>query len=391
MLTRRSVVRSLALATAVALPAASALADTPRATPRPRGADPVPVVAVRAGRSSVEGRAPSAAPLPRRTIAKNGEASEPRRVDAAARPDWGRRGLAGEAASAIALGAYVAGAPNEPAQIDAFVELVGRMPAVVMWYEQWRGWDNGAFRPAQLHEVKRRGAKPMITWDPWNPWAGLDQPEFRLARIASGRHDKYVDSWARGLKTYGKPVFLRFGHEMNGNWYPWGAGVNGNRPADYVAAWRHLHRRFAKIGARNVRWVWSPTVAYEGSTPLAELYPGDGYVDWVALDGYNWGTSLPGKRWESFTEIFLPSYRELLELTEKPIMIAETASTELGGDKAQWVRNAFLNELPTTFPRVRAVVWFQEDKETDWRVSSSEAALAAFRTVARKPSLQRWR
>jgi hypothetical protein len=45
---------------------------------------------------------------------------------------------------------------------------------------------------------------------------------------------------------------LRFGHEVNGNGYPWAEGVNGNGPGDHVAAWHHVHEVFTAAGATNV-------------------------------------------------------------------------------------------------------------------------------------------
>ena len=287
-----------------------------------------------------------------------------------------------EARSPIALGAYISRCPGDPLELDRFADEIGRPPAIVMWYEQWGGWDNGRLRLWEVQEVARRGATPLITWDPWDPTAGLDQPTYRLVNIVRGKFDAYVDFWANELARYGQPVYLRFGHEMNGNWYPWSAGVNGNTAAVYIAAWRRIQRRFVKAGARNVRWVWSPSIEFAGSTPLDQLYPGDAYVDWVGLDGYNWGTSQSWGQWGEFDELFIPSYRRLRSLTAKPLMIAETASTEVGGDKAGWIRRAFLDHLPHLFPNVKAVIWFHENKETDWRVSSSPEALAAFREAA---------
>ena len=66
-------------------------------------------------------------------------------------------------------------------------------------------------------------------------------------------------------------------------------------------------------------------------------------------------------------------------------MIAETASTEVGGDKAAWITNSFASDLPGRLPRVRAVIWWDHVGETDWRVNSSAAALAAYRSVAASP------
>jgi beta-mannanase len=137
-----------------------------------------------------------------------------------------------------------------------------------------------------------------------------------------------------------------------------------------------------------VRWVWSPNVANGNTTPFSKVYPGDAYVDWVALDGYNWGKTQSWSSWMSFTNVFGPSYSALTRMTNKPVMIAEVGSAEAGGNKAAWIRQSFLQEIPSKFPKVRAVVWFDVNKETDWRVNSSSAALAAFKGVAASPRYQ---
>ncbi len=41
--------------------------------------------------------------------------------------------------------------------------------------------------------------------------------------------------------------------------------------------------------------------------------------------------------------------------------------------------------IPNSLPKVQAVVWFHENKETDWRVNSSAAALSAYKTVINDP------
>jgi beta-mannanase len=217
----------------------------------------------------------------------------------------------------------------------------------------------------------------MITWEPWDYTRGIDQPEYQLANIANGNFDAYIRSWAQGLASYDGTVLLRFAHEMNHQHYPWAIGVNGNTESDYIAAWRHIHDLFVAEGAVNVQWVWSPLIWWEGAPLIEPMYPGDAYVDWVALDGYNnveWGG------WQSFSQIFGASYQRLTEMTDKPIMIAEVASGEAGGSKAAWITEAF-SQIQAQFPEIRAVVWFNESKETDWRVNSSNASLRAFRNA----------
>lgn len=289
--------------------------------------------------------------------------------------------------SAVAFGAYVAGAASDELAIDDFTELVGIKPSILMWYQSWES----QYREFPLVTVKAadaRGMRPIITWD---PAAGelAASPACRLSSIWDGEHDAYVRKWAQAARDWGEPVYVRFGHEMNGDWKCWSVGLNGNIDGDFVRAWRYLVDVFRGEGASNVRWVWSPNVAYdERSARFDVFYPGDDFVDWVALDGYNWGPTREWHSWKTFTEIFADSYDSVATLSARPIMIGEVASTELGGNKAAWIESAFARELPERFPLVRAVVWFNENKETDWRVNSSAAALAAYRDAAENPNYE---
>jgi beta-mannanase len=281
-----------------------------------------------------------------------------------------------------AVGAYVDGAPWNPAAWPAFIELVGRPPAILMWYQGWGAEEEGRrFRPDLLDRAYELGALPMVTWEPWDYRRGRDQPEFALRNIIAGNFDPYIRAWAQASRAYGRLYLLRFAHEMNTQAYPWGCGVGGNRPQDYILAWRHVREIFAAEGATNVRWVWAPNVEFPGTCPLEELFPGDEWVDWVGLDGYNGGSALPWGGWLTFSEVFGPTYRRLAALSDRPMVVTETASAEAGGNKAAWVRSAFFSEIPLNFPRIRAVIWFHAVRETDWRVNSSARALAAFKEV----------
>jgi beta-mannanase len=296
----------------------------------------------------------------------------------------------GEGTCLVALGAYIDGAPEDPSRIDEFAEMVGRQPSIVMWYQDWATTGVKEFDPAMMNEVLARRAMPMVTWEPADYTRRRYQPRYALKTIIAGDHDEHVRQWAREAAAWGKPFYLRFAHEMNGDWYPWSPGVNGNGNArEYVAAWRRVHDIFEQEGATNVRWVWNPELTFPDRPSYASLYPGDEYVDWVAIDTYNWGTSRPEwSSWQTFPEIFETSYREMGALTGKPLMVGEMASAESGGDKAAWIRRTFLTNLPSRYPRVRAVIWFHSAKETDWRVNSSEDSLRAYQVVAAAPLYQ---
>ncbi|MGN6300933.1 MAG: glycoside hydrolase family 26 protein [Angustibacter sp.] len=276
-------------------------------------------------------------------------------------------------------GAYVPDPFWDPAgwreALAAYSARVGRRPSLVHWFVQWG--DHSPFPARTVASVRRYGSTPLITWEPWNWSAGPWQSPYRLSRITAGAHDDYIRRFAWHAKAYRYPVYLRFAPEMNGDWNPWSEKVNHNRRGDYVRAWRHVHTLFRRMGARNVRWVWTPIVNHWHSTPLRQVFPGNAYVDVVGLDGYNWGSTKPYLGWRSFGQIFNPSIRDVRQLSSRPLWITEVGSTEEGGDKAAWVRDMFRSVQRDT--RISGLVWFNADKETDWRVNSSPEAMAAFR------------
>ncbi len=279
-------------------------------------------------------------------------------------------------ASARLLGANIQGAPDDVTQLQSFVQKSGRAPDIVMWYQSW---SEPLYWSKQMPATDSIGAEPLITWSPELSAGGVP-----LSDIVAGSYDAYITDQARLAKQYGKPMMIRFAHEMNLFGSAYGPGRNGNTAADFVAAWRHVVGIFRDQGATNVQWVWSPNVYCGGSCPFTAFYPGDAWTDWVALDGYNYST-VSGVPWMSLLEVFGPSYDILTNLTDKPLMIAETASAEAGGDKAAWIRQGLLHDVPEKLPRVRAVIWFDRVKETNWRIDSTPQSLAAWRDVVASP------
>ncbi len=246
---------------------------------------------------------------------------------------------------------------------------------------------------------------PLITWMPYGTGNGDPLVEYIL-----GQHDAMVHAEAQKAKALGVQIFMRWGHEMNGNWYPWGGSNTGSAgtpddagvsdggggdagvtvpssgPAKYVAAWRHVHDIFVQEGATNVLWMWTPNVVDVPQVPWnhwTSYYPGDAYVDWVGIDVYNWGTSSSCCIWESFAGLMTGSPYQDYSAT-KPIALPEIGSTEVGGSKAAWL-DAMHQNLTTEFQKVRAVVWFDINKETNWNIDSSPSALASFRAMALDP------
>jgi hypothetical protein len=262
----------------------------------------------------------------------------------------------------------------------------------IVHFGQPAPWEQ-AFAAEPLEKAASRGAIPLMS---------MNSGSTSLTEIAKpgGGKEPALRAWLKAVRTYEKPFFLRWNWEMNGKWFPWGEQA-AESPSNFVAAWRHFHDLAVEEGATNITWVWCPNAVFEGSTSLSALYPGDEYVDWTCMDGYNTGTNPieplpthPGSGWISFYNRFQPTYQALTSLTKKPIMIAETASSESGGSKSGWIRQALAEDLPQSFPSVKAFVWFnwnildESGKTTlrwDWPIESSASSQTSFANQIASP------
>jgi hypothetical protein len=258
-------------------------------------------------------------------------------------------------------GAYDGGLPESFAGVSAFEQRVGQPFAIVSIYQAWGDRPDEADFPLRaVATIDRLGSVPMITWEPWvkdfdRPNLPKEREYASLAAIARGDYDFYIAHWATAAARYGKPIYLRFAHEMNDPYrYPWGP-QNGNRPDDFIAAWKHVHLVFDKMSATNVLWVWSPHI----SMPWFEYYyPGDQWVDWIGTGVLNYGDVAPWSRWWTFHQILEKAYPALTKL-RKPIMITEFGSVTSGGDAARWYEQAF-RDVRDKYGAVRAIVFFNQ-------------------------------
>jgi beta-mannanase len=293
-------------------------------------------------------------------------------------------------------GAKIPGAPFDMTKIDTFESHAGKKMSITSWGQAWMNHGQfQSFQTSTFQAARNRGLMPLLTWGSWDlANKGVNEPNFQLADITSGKYDAHITAWAKQAKAWGHPFFLRFDWEMNGWWYPWSEQVNGNHPGDFVRMWRHVHDIFTRVGANNVTWVWCPNIVGRNSTPMSGMYPGASYVDWTCFDGYNWGDLKGG--WQTFPQVMTGSaqntgghdtYHNLLAVAaDKPIMIAETASTEHGGNKAAWIAN-MLKQLPIQYPKVKALVYNDvfESPGSDWPIETSAAARSAFKAGIASP------
>jgi hypothetical protein len=289
--------------------------------------------------------------------------------------------------------------PWDMSAVSRFEELSGKPMSLLEFAAPFADCSESPCRfynfPAyEMNVIRNYGAIPFFSWGSQSipvP-ADLNEPDFQLADLASGAYDGYIREFAEAAREWGHPFFLRFDWEMNGDWFPWGEYANGNSPGSYIAAWRHVHDIFASVGATNATWVWCPYADVQHRFgPLARYYPGNEYVDWTCLDGFNWAKNgVNSQPWRSFDEIFAGSYRTIVRklAPKKPMLLAEFASGGKSHRKAEWITQMF-QDLRTKYQRIRGLIWFEQiDRGVQWPIESAPKVTEAFKRGIKAPGFR---
>lgn len=273
--------------------------------------------------------------------------------------------------------------------LTSFEKTLEKKFAIANIYSDWAYLQNPKLIE-KLNEISANGWTPMISSNPFFFKDCPDRGQSLYKTIAIGNCDEHLKNSMENLRNYNKPVFFRFAWEMNLPSMYWSVDNTKSSPANFIEAWRRFHQISKQKKADNVIWVLSFNTTNSVTTPYAELFPGDDYVDWVAIDGYNWGNTHPWAGWASFNGTFKQSYIELTALTDKPVMISEvnSAPSGTGGDKATWLTDMLETQIPKEFPNIQAIIIFNEDKtageKIDWRIETSPEYINALKDSFKK-------
>lgn len=270
---------------------------------------------------------------------------------------------------------------------DATRAWLGKTPSVQVMFTDF-DTRSTAGAMSTLYRIWNSGSVPLLTWEVFTDINTRTAPSNINYLVARGDYDAYLRDYANRLRDYldgpdgiygngdDRRLFMRFAHEMNGNWYPWSVNYNGanHTAGDYVNMWRRVHDLFRQAGLDNnhVQWMWIPMNCDCSATPLEQYYPGANYVDWVGVDGYNWGAVQSPWVWvqpEPLLRNFLDRVARLAP--GKPLAIPEIGTTTSNGDKIQWMRDMGGFTSYYTGPngsRVKLLAYFNIDKETDWAI-----------------------
>ena len=159
---------------------------------------------------------------------------------------------------------------------------------------------------------------------------------------------------------------------MNGNWFPWSLG---STPTDFIMAWRHVYNIFSNKGLDSTRlqWVWCVNNQDFGNYTAEDYWVGENYMDWIGVDGYNWGKSQSWFEWAWPTEVFDNMIGRLRKLSStKPLSINEYGTTSMVETnvsniqyKTEWL-NQFCDYVSNN--QVKMASYLNTDVETDWAV-----------------------
>ncbi|HEV3291570.1 MAG TPA: hypothetical protein VG123_21525 [Streptosporangiaceae bacterium] len=251
--------------------------------------------------------------------------------------------------------------------------FLGRRLDIIERYHDMSLGADGIF-PDPAERQLARNHLLLFSWSP-NVWSSNARYSWR--RIASGALDRSViDPEAQRLRAFHHTVFLTFAAE------PDAVVPQEGSPAQFVAAWHHIHDVFTRLGARNVVWVWTT----EGYLPHAQLikslYPGSAYVDWISYDPYNYYVC-HGAPWSSFAQTVEPFYRWLManHFGGKPFMLSEFSTAPDPRDPAQ--QAAWYGSIPAVVPQLpnlKALIqWNATVPGCDLRLPAGSGAAGGYR------------
>jgi len=259
-------------------------------------------------------------------------------------------------------------------RLDQAVKDFGVNPQFVLFFRDLnpqRGFPSNQVETANAHNMT-----PVISLE-ISRW-GRGKDTGCLEEVADGSFDDFFRQWAENAKTCGLPLILRFGFEMNGDWFPW-----GSQPETFVTAWRRTHKIFKEVGCENVKWMFSPNVLWDKRTEKKDFYnyyPGAAYVDMIGLDGYNFGDHHDKwHQWQTYEDVFERTIRASVKFN-KPVYLSEIGCAD-DKRKPAWIRD-FLSKISKD-DRLEGFIYFNHFNprkgEPNWRVDSDPKTLNIFR------------
>jgi len=218
--------------------------------------------------------------------------------------------------------------------------------------------------------LKLAGANPVFFLMPFGG----------LGNYANGARDASLERFADSCAGLDGPVYLVFGHEMNGSWNPFGGTAS-----DYVSVFQHVSSLMRPL-APNIRMCWVAIQAY-GQNAYLPFYPGDSFVDWVGLNLYDRDYDENNQFYENQLDSassYLDFYHTFSEGKNKPMMIGENSlfdpnrdptlsgqrlplsNTQQSAEKNEWIASLYNKDsLQSKYPNLNMIIFFNVRKHEE--------------------------
>lgn len=123
-------------------------------------------------------------------------------------------------------------------------------------------------------------------------WGGTQALHNNLAyqKAANGDYNNHYRDLGNMLKDAGfGDAIIRFGHEMDGDWYAWSICVGyeqEEKQENFAKAFRQFVTTMRSVSP-DFEFAWNPCAGQSSPEVLERSFPGPEYVDYIAFDGYD--------------------------------------------------------------------------------------------------------
>ncbi len=266
-------------------------------------------------------------------------------------------------------------------EIENLTLWTGKRPVVTVLFTNWCAESINLLFNIQLHNIWNHTTIPLITWQ-MIECGGQSQPGITKL-VNNHTFDMYINQFSDRLKIwlsgkdeiYGtnddRRAYLRLAHEMNGNWYPWS---QNSTPNDYILAWRHVYDIFSSksLDSTRLQWIWSVNNIDYSKYTAEDYWVGENYVDWLGIDGYNFGDSKKSP-WVWPNQVLDNMIGRIRKLSStKPLSINEYGCSSMRAgnisdikSKTEWL-NQFCNYINQN--GIKMASYFNIEKENNWAI-----------------------
>jgi hypothetical protein len=165
--------------------------------------------------------------------------------------------------------------------VSSVGSALGQQPAYAMDYLDSTSWSTMESSAADAAASWSKSNYSMTFSIPMLPDSGAT-----LAAGAAGDYDSYFETIAEDMVANGEGSSIqRIGWEFNGDWFSWAAQADD--ASQFVAYWQQIVTTMRSVPGADFKFEWCPNIGDSGVGNLADYYPGNSYVDYVAEDVYD--------------------------------------------------------------------------------------------------------